>query len=400
VRQTVLQASLLLGSQAARLVGPGLAMLVLAGRWTPTDYGDFAAAFALASVLGLLPATGFSAWLLDRSARSPGEARRMVGWALAALLLLLGPLLVVAYAIAKGLQITAVDLALALTLTAVLTGAADVLIAALRAQQLELPVALAAVPANLTLLAGVVVWHGSGALAIAILWGLVRGGQCLALGLAAWRYLPLTAREAGAKPMRLRDSLPFVGSQMPGVLYGQIDTLLVRVVLGETAAGLYNAALRLLMLASFAAQSLSQWFQPRLATAAVCSPEWLALRLRLRLCLGGVGMLGLIGFTMFAPQLLALLYGPAYADAAGALTVAGFVLAARCFVAAQWIELTALKLETHRARDSWILLGLFSVLALPFGWAAGAAGVMMAHQLALGPIAALSGRSLARARQR
>ncbi len=399
MRETILQASLLLASQSARLVGPGLAMLLLARYWAPSDYGGFAAAFALASLLGLLPAAGFSAWLLDRSARRPEAARPMLVRALAAQALLTAPMLAVAYAAARMLNLAPVDLTLTLTLTAALTGAGDIAVAALRAQKFEQPVALAAIPANLTLLGGILVWHGSGALAIAMLWGLVRFGQSLALGYAAWRSLPPSTRDDPTSQVRLREALPFIASQMPGVLYGQIDTILVRLALGEAAAGLYNAALRLLMLASFAAQSLAQWFQPRLAGIAAGSQPWLALRRHLRLCLGAVATAGLMTFTMFAPQVLAIFYGPAYADASGALTVAGFVLAARCFVAAQWIELTALRLETHRARDAWLLLGMFCALALPFGWAAGGAGVMMAHQLALGPIAALSGRSLAHARQ-
>ena len=102
---------------------------------------------------------------------------------------------------------------------------------------------------------------------------------------------------------------------------------------------------------------------------------------------------------MVLPLVLPYALGPAYQAAAPVIQLAGLVLAARCFVAGQWIELTARQRESHRARASWLLLGVFVALAWPLTLQFGALGAMAAHLLALGPIAALSGRSLARARQ-
>ena len=67
-------ALLLITSQAAWLAGPSAALLLLAAMWPAEAFGRFASAYALASLLGLLPATGLSAWLLDCSAREPGGA--------------------------------------------------------------------------------------------------------------------------------------------------------------------------------------------------------------------------------------------------------------------------------------------------------------------------------------
>ena len=181
------------------------------------------------------------------------------------------------------------------------------------------------------------------------------------------------------------------------MFYTHLDTLLVRAFLGEAAAGLYNAALRLLQLASMGAQTLSQWFQPRLAAHEPDSPEWRRQRKLLRLCLAAIAAGGLVVFTLASDLVIRLLYGPAYAEAAPILFLAGFVLAFRCFVAGQWMELTARQLETHRARDSWLLLAVFLALAWPLAAEQGGSGVMMAHLLALGPVAAFSARSLARA---
>ncbi len=67
--------------------------------------------------------------------------------------------------------------------------------------------------------------------------------------------------------------------------------------------------------------------------------------------------------------------------------------------------------QSHRARDSWLLLAVFVLpcsccrvrvavfvaLAWPLATSQGGSGVMMAHLLALGPVATFSARSLARA---
>ena len=130
------------------------------------------------------------------------------------------------------------------------------------------------------------------------------------------------------------------------------------------------------------------------------APLRLAQWRRLWLCLGVISAGGLAAFCVILPLVLPSALGSAYQAAAPVIQLAGLVLAARCFVAGQWIELTARQLETRRARASWLLLGIFIALAWPLTVQFGAFGAMAAHLLALGPIAALSGRSLARARQR
>ena len=129
----------------------------------------------------------------------------------------------------------------------------------------------------------------------------------------------------------------------------------------------------------------------------VDSAGWLRQRRLLRLFLAATAVGGLLAFTLLGGFIIRLLYGEAYAGAAPILVLAGFVLAARCFVAGQWMELTARQLESHRARDSWLLLAVFAAIAWLLAPAQGGSGVMLAHLLALAPIAAFSARSLARA---
>jgi hypothetical protein len=175
-------ALLLLASQAARLAGPSAALLLLAAVWSAERFGAFASAYALASLLGLLPATGLSAWLLDRSARHPKAAKAMLwrAWSVQA------GMGVVAMAIAVGLAASVPGysgaMLAALTGAMLLAGAADNGFAVLRGQRNEAPVAAVALPANLALLVSAVLVHDQGAEAVAATWVAVRGVQVASLG--------------------------------------------------------------------------------------------------------------------------------------------------------------------------------------------------------------------------
>ncbi len=384
-------AYLLAASQAARVLGPGLAMIILAARWEPVTFGAFACHFALASLIAFLPATGLSAFILDRGGRAPDSLRnalrtcdRLLAFTLAV------PL--IAGLVAFGLDDDRTSIPVTLYIAMTIAAFVELRISAFRATRQENQVFPFILIANGVFILAALI-PGLGAWAIGLTWAMARGFQLLVLQTKAARAFPAGDRAKPATP----EIMPFIASQSAGVFYAHLDTLLIRAFLGEAGAGLYNAALRLLQLASMGAQTLSQWFQPRLAAHAPDSPDWLVQRKLLRLCLAAMAAGGLAIFTLAGGQLISLLYGPAYEAAAPILFLAGFVLAFRCFVAGQWMELTARQLETHRARDSWLLLAVFVALAWPLATSQGGSGVMMAHLLALGPVAAFSARSLARA---
>ena len=263
-------ALLLLFSQSARLAGPTLALLLLAAHWPAEAFGRFAAAYALASLLGLVPATGLSAWLLDRSARQPAAARAMLRRAWRMLSGLALPVLGLAAAVAALAPGYDARTLVPLTAAMLLAGAVDCAIAALRAQKREGSVAASALPANLALLAAVLLLEGRGTEAIALAWLAVRGVQVALLAAMTARVLP--SATAAAPPVE--PCWPFFASQSAGVIYGQADTLLVQSIAGDAATGVYAIAVRLLQLAGFAAQTLAQWFQPRLAATAIDGRDW------------------------------------------------------------------------------------------------------------------------------
>ena len=58
-------------SQASRVLGPGLAFIVLATAWSPDTFGRFASLYSLSYLLTFLPAAGAVAYVLDQAARHP-----------------------------------------------------------------------------------------------------------------------------------------------------------------------------------------------------------------------------------------------------------------------------------------------------------------------------------------
>jgi O-antigen/teichoic acid export membrane protein len=379
--------------QGARIAGPGLAMVLLAAAWEPSVFGSFASHYAAASLIAFLPAAGLSAYILDQGARAPQHLRGILRFcdrlliAVISLFLATGFLALLAIHGRAGVPFPLYG---AMSLAALV----EVRIAALRSCRMERAVATVAIPANLAILGAAAGLHQAGPTFVAASWLIVRVLQLASALIMADFALP--ARDT--KGARLSPVLPFILSQSAGTVYSHADTLMVRLLLGETAAGLYNAALRLLQIASLAAQTLAQWFQPRLAGLVPDTPPWRRQRRVLQHCLLTIAVGGLVHFSLLGHQIVILLYGESYGAAAPVLMVAGALLAARCFVASQWMELTARQLESHRARHAWLLLAFFAALAWPFARVAGAEGVMLAHLLALAPVALLSGITLARSR--
>lgn len=383
-------AFLLALAQAARVLGPGLAMIILAARWQPDAFGTFASHFALAGLIAFLPAAGLSAFILDQGGRASENLRaalRTCDRVLAASLAL--PLIagLIVFAMDPARDTIPVTLYVAMTLAAFV----ELRIAAFRAIRQEKQVFPFIIIVNGIIALSALI-PDFDAWQIGVVWSMARGFQLIVLFSRAYKHLP-----AGPASVSFSGQLlPFIASQSAGVVYTHLDTLLVRAFLGEAAAGVYNAALRLLQLASMAAQTLSQWFQPRLAAHPPDSAGWLHQRRLLRLFLAVTAVGGLLAFTLLGDFIIRLLFGEAYAEAAPILFLAGFVLAARCFVAGQWMELTARQLESHRARSSWLLLAVFAALAWLLAPAQGGSGVMLAHLVALAPVAVLSAVSLAR----
>ena len=400
-------------SQASRVLGPGLAFIVLATAWSPDTFGRFASLYSLSYLLTFLPAAGAVAYVLDQAARHPQrfqDIRRFGLITAGSGILLLPPA-----ALFIGVHSGTGDVLLfsGLSVFALLSALNEVEIASHRARLAETPVVLSAIAANATLLAtaatvasvkpepyAALLWLISG-------WMLTRFVQRWFLARCNRRHIQShRLNHSGRKQRRgilaagdQRLLIPYLASNAAGVVYAHGDVLLVRLVLGEAAAGLYTAVARLLQISSMACHALAQWFQPRLARLQPESRQWRHQRQNLILALTCLTVTGALGFTLGGSRLLTILFGPEYASAGSIMFLAAAALAGRCLVAALWIEHTARQMEAARARQNWLLNGIFLASALPLASLNGGAGVMAAHAVALGLIAIVAARGLSHARQ-
>jgi O-antigen/teichoic acid export membrane protein len=123
----------------------------------------------------------------------------------------------------------------------------------------------------------------------------------------------------------LRLALPLAAVNFFTVVYFRIDTVMLQGIAGPAPAGLYNAAYRLMEAAMMVPAALLTALFPRLSRQAEAlegglSPEPLA-RLLVHLATAGTAF-GLA----FAPEVLALFFGPTFVPAANTLRILLFAL--------------------------------------------------------------------------
>ncbi len=142
-------------------------------------------------------------------------------------------------------------------------------------------------------------------------------------------------------------ALPFNGFTLLSGLYMRIDVVILSVLATPLALGLYQPAVRLVAAVLLVPEALAAVLFGRSAR----SPSDPALRARQQqlLALGmGAGSLGVIGVSFFADDLLGVLYGPSFRDAAPALTLLACAVPIRLSSYLNGNELTARGHQTAR----------------------------------------------------
>lgn len=146
---------------------------------------------------------------------------------------------------------------------------------------------------------------------VGLLFAFIRGHGWFALGLDRELIRPL-----------VRAALPLWGSRWAGALLHNFDLLLLGLITGVEAAGLYNAAYRILWVPTLLALAYLTALRPVLARGFASGGQALQPLLRRAGSLSlsfGVG--AAIGGGWLAAPLLDWLYGPGYGGAAWALRV-------------------------------------------------------------------------------
>lgn len=193
--------------------------------------------------------------------------------------------------------------------------------------------------------------------------------QALSAGLGLWwlRRSQLLSGPQENVPWRLammrQRAMPFWGLALADVLLQRADILLLSIFGGETVTGTYSAAYNLVRVAVKVVQSFWMALYPTLSRLRHQSAEQYA-RLRqfsLRYCFLLVLLAAGLG-TGLASELLALIYGPGYADATPVLQL--LIWMALLYVLESY-AVTLLMVE-HRPYQSLLISGAHLVALLLF----------------------------------
>ncbi len=305
----------------------GFATLVVLTRALPIeDFGRYTLAIAFVAVLAPLADLGTDMYVTRRIAQQADRAGELLGASLA-LKVVLGALLVlVTGALALMLRYPAPTPLLIVLAALTLVGGtfANSWFAALRAARVmdreavgtvsARALHLAATLAAVALGAGVVWVTGAQALAAAVALGAVVLVSRRAI--AAPRFAGATARW----PELAKGGVPFALTAVVVTVYFRLDTVMLSLMSGERATGIYGACANLLFASLLLSQALVTAVFPVIAEAGSLDDERArtVVRRALTLSLAASLPIGLLA-SAFARPGLELLYGRGYGEGARAL---------------------------------------------------------------------------------
>lgn len=356
-------------SIGSRLLTGLLLFVLLARLWGPADFGLFSFVFSLVAIIVLLVDFGFAGYLLREVGAAPEHLSQLFHDGLFAKSWLLLPCLTVAAIAAWVLDEAApAMLLLPLLLAALLLSYADFCIAPLRAlgrYDIETGVVVSANFAQF-LLAGAVAWQGGGPVQVAWVIVLSRLGY-LAL---AWISLRRTApavrggqRSGEGLRSTFRRILPYGVDGLLTTAWSQLDVVLVRVLYGVQAAGIYVAGQKVVQGAAALAPVVGNVMIPKLARqASRADAELPATAARTRMLMWATGLTFALPLLLVPDFLAALLFGPAYAQLGELFRLFGVVLMLRFVAAGYGVLVTAVGLQAKRVKAQ--IIGLSSMLLM------------------------------------
>lgn len=216
---------------------------------------------------------------------------------------------------------------------------------------------------------------------VAFAWMLLADGALFMAGLAlvfqrqqpgCWRWRPDRALAARL----LRDAWPLALTGVLLAIYANVDQVLVKQLLGEASAGQYAVVLGITAALNFAPMALSQSVFPSLVEA---QGDRTAYQHRLQQSFdafvwGGIAVA--IPISLFADELVRLLYGAQYAGSGGALAVHiwGMVATLVGVLTSNWLVAEGLQaLYPVRVLASLVVCVILSVVLIPSWGIVGAA---------------------------
>ena len=123
----------------------------------------------------------------------------------------------------------------------------------------------------------------------------------------------------------LRESWPLIFAGLSVAIYMRIDQIMIGEMLGDSAVGIFSAAVRISEVWYFVPLSIMASVAPALTTLHQQSPEAYERKfISVMRLLVLMAILVAIVLTFLAPQIISLLYGPGYEEAASVLVIHGW----------------------------------------------------------------------------
>jgi O-antigen/teichoic acid export membrane protein len=152
----------------------------------------------------------------------------------------------------------------------------------------------------------------------------------------------------------LREALPFGLSRLLGQVATRMDVLLLGILLGAAATGVYNAAYRIVFLLMFISYFASMALFPTASRLFTSSIKELTSFYRLSLSLLVLAALPIsAGIWLIAPDLVGLIYGAEFAESAGVLRFLAWLIFLTFLNNSLGMFLTAADRQAERTRVQW-----------------------------------------------
>lgn len=377
-------------SNFSRFLASGVLFIALAALWLPDMFGRFVFHHVLALVAAMVVDYGLALRTMREVAHAPRAARSVLRSTLAAQLLLvpLSGLLGVGFWTAGLIEEPA--LFALLWLAHVLFNFVNTGYGACRGlgrHDVEARIALVG-NVFLCVLPLAVAWTEFGPEAVAAAMVTARLLQALATA-AHLSVLPAAAGPARESARRvLRHARVYALENWVSALFQNADSLIVRLMLGEAALGIYQAGARFMTIAIILAQSVGNLLVPSLTAALADRRAFRRSARRTTMVLGGLGLASFAGLALLGGPVADLLYGEAYAGVAQLMPLFGVVACLRCIAASQGFVLLALDQQAYRFLAVLGALGVF-LAAGPAGAMLGVSGVIWANALSVAALLAL-----------
>lgn len=355
-------AIILAGLVTAQGLG-ALALIVVARRIPPTEFGQYLASYGLVSLLAVLPAFGMDAWLLAQGAAQPSPIRTLWWSALRVRLHLLLMWLLVILGLTWVLPSDAFPPPL-LVFSAFGLAAeslAALAYAALRNLRRNKRVAIFQVAGAIVLFCGAVVLPFEKG---QIVWfALFRAGvsAALAISVIGWMSLSLGhTPEILPSASVLRASRAFMLADVAVAIYLRADLTIVSFILGSDGASIYGPALNLVNMCFLVPSALYFLVVPTLAQArhrSIESFDRLGKTQLLSQFVSGL-LLAAAVFVSAGPMVHAI-YGPNYMPSADVLRLLSPLLAIKSLNFGLGALLTTAGLQARRTTVQ-VLIAVFN----------------------------------------